>query len=60
MAFKKFDRPEGDFAPRQMYQGDWTCADCGAKITELPFQPTPGRPVYCKECHAKRRSQFRR
>ncbi len=60
MAFKKFERkPGGDF-PRQMFQGDWTCADCGTKITELPFQPSADRPIYCRDCHAKRRSQFRR
>jgi len=60
MAFKKFDRPQGDFPPRQMFKGDWTCADCGTKITELPFQPSADRPIYCRDCHAKRRSQFQR
>lgn len=60
MAFKKFDDTGKNFAPRQMFQGDWTCADCGAKITELPFQPAEDRPIYCRECHAKRRNQFRR
>ncbi|MDO8264823.1 MAG: DNA-directed RNA polymerase [Candidatus Parcubacteria bacterium] len=42
-----------------MYQGDWSCSDCGAKIAELPFEPSPDRPIYCKDCHAKRRTQFR-
>jgi CxxC-x17-CxxC domain-containing protein len=28
------------------------CSNCGKKIT-LPFEPTPGRPVYCKTCFAK-------
>lgn len=56
MVFKKFKR---EFPPK-IYQGEWTCADCGAKITELPFQLSPDRPVYCKECHQKRRAQFRR
>jgi len=59
MAFKKFE-PKGDFPPRQMFKGDWTCADCGVKITELPFQPSPDRPIYCRDCHQKRRTQFRR
>jgi len=59
MAFKKFE-PGKEFPPRQMFKGDWTCADCGAKITELPFQPSPDRPIYCRDCHAKRRAQFRR
>ncbi len=28
------------------------CSVC-AKQTNLPFEPTPGRPVYCKECLLK-------
>lgn len=31
---------------RQMY--DATCATCG-QPTQVPFQPTEGRPVYCRE-----------
>jgi CxxC-x17-CxxC domain-containing protein len=26
-----------------------TCSDCGVE-TEVPFKPTEGRPVYCREC----------
>ena len=61
MAFKKFEeRPrEGGFE-RKMFKGDWKCADCGKEITELPFEPSPDRPIYCRDCWAKRRSQFRR
>jgi CxxC-x17-CxxC domain-containing protein len=28
------------------------CSACG-KTTTVPFEPLPGRPVYCKECLAK-------
>ena len=28
------------------------CSICG-KEAEVPFEPTPGRPVYCSECYAK-------
>ena len=28
-----------------------TCSKCGAATT-VPFTPTPGRPVYCRECFA--------
>jgi len=56
MAFKKFE-PKENFPPRQMFQGNWKCADCGKEITELPFEPSPDRPIYCKECWAKRRSE---
>ncbi len=58
MEFKKFgDRPKRDFAPREMVKGSWKCADCGAEITELPFEPSGDRPIYCRDCHSKRRAQ---
>ena len=37
---------------REMYKA--VCADCG-KECEVPFKPSGDRPVYCKECYAKRR-----
>jgi len=30
------------------------CADCGATTT-VPFKPTQGRPVYCRDCFQSRR-----
>jgi len=58
MAFEKNDeQPRRDFPPREMVKGDWKCADCGKEITELPFKPSPDRPIYCKECWTKRRDQ---
>lgn len=56
MVFKKFERQRKEF-PREMAKGSWKCADCGAEITELPFEPAPDRPIYCKECWSKRRTQ---
>jgi CxxC-x17-CxxC domain-containing protein len=53
-----YDRP---FPQRQMFDVSalgLKCADCGVDIAELPFQPTPGKPVYCRECNAKRRRAF--
>ena len=38
---------------RQMYQV--TCDDCGT-ITEVPFEPRAGRPVYCRSCYERRRN----
>jgi CxxC-x17-CxxC domain-containing protein len=35
---------------RQMFAA--TCAQCG-KDTEVPFEPTSGRPVYCSDCYKK-------
>jgi CxxC-x17-CxxC domain-containing protein len=29
------------------------CSECG-KDTTIPFKPTQGRPVYCKDCFSKR------
>ncbi len=40
---------------RQMHQGDWACSGCGAKITELPFQPDGERPLFCRDCHRQKR-----
>ena len=41
-----------DFGPREMHKA--VCAECG-KECEVPFKPTEGRPVFCKECFAKKR-----
>ncbi len=30
------------------------CSNCGEE-TEVPFKPDPDRPVYCRECYAKRK-----
>jgi CxxC-x17-CxxC domain-containing protein len=38
---------------REMHEA--VCADCGAK-TMVPFPPTSGRPVYCKDCFQARKS----
>ena len=44
---------------RQMFQGNWTCSDCGGSITELPFQPDPERlgGLVCRDCHRKKREE---
>jgi CxxC-x17-CxxC domain-containing protein len=31
------------------------CTSC-KKTTTVPFEPTKGKPVYCKPCFAKRRT----
>jgi CxxC-x17-CxxC domain-containing protein len=33
-----------------------TCDGCG-KQTQVPFNPTNGKPVYCRECYSARRAQ---
>ncbi len=44
-----FDRP------REMHKA--TCAEC-KKECEVPFKPTEGRPVYCKDCFENKRERF--
>ncbi|MEE8363629.1 MAG: CxxC-x17-CxxC domain-containing protein [Dehalococcoidia bacterium] len=43
----------GNRADRPMYPA--VCAKCG-RDTEVPFQPSGDRPVYCNECFAQQRS----
>jgi CxxC-x17-CxxC domain-containing protein len=40
-------------APRQLFPA--TCSECG-QATEVPFNPTPGKPVYCRDCFQNRKS----
>jgi CxxC-x17-CxxC domain-containing protein len=42
----------GSFGPREMHKA--VCADCG-KECEVPFKPTEGKPVYCRDCYSKHR-----
>ena len=42
-----------DRGPREMHKA--ICADC-KKECEVPFKPREDRPVYCKECFAKRKA----
>lgn len=43
--------------PRQMFQGNWTCASCNKGISELPFQPSGDKPLYCRECLRAQRGE---
>jgi CxxC-x17-CxxC domain-containing protein len=42
----------GDRGPREMH--DATCSKCGT-ATQVPFRPTDGRPVYCRDCFSDMR-----
>ncbi len=46
MSYNRDDRPTFDAV----------CSECG-KETQVPFQPTQGRPIYCRDCFAKHRPQ---
>ena len=40
------------FGPREMHKA--VCSEC-KKECEVPFKPTEGKPVYCKDCFQKHR-----
>jgi len=40
----------GGYSQKKMY--DAICAGCGCQ-TQVPFQPTGDRPVYCRDCYNK-------
>lgn len=40
-------------SPRQLYPA--TCSECGQQ-TEVPFNPTPGKPVFCRDCFQSRKA----
>jgi len=43
---------DGGSRSRQMFPT--TCAACGCETT-VPFEPTAGKPVYCRDCFQQRR-----
>jgi CxxC-x17-CxxC domain-containing protein len=48
----------GSSSPTNNYQKvetRTTCSGCG-KETTVPFKPTQGRPVFCRECFQQRRA----
>lgn len=45
----------GGGGSRQMY--DAVCAGCGVQ-TQVPFQPTGAKPVYCRDCFQGSRSSY--
>ncbi len=57
--FQRFDRPSRYGAgrrgsrPEERSFTQAVCADC-KKECEVPFKPSGGRPVYCRDCFSKR------
>ena len=41
--------------PRQMHKA--VCDECKQEC-EVPFKPTEGKPVYCKDCYAKKKPRY--
>lgn len=51
---RSFDRPRYNDRPqRNIFKV--ICADCN-KECEIPFKPSPGRPVYCRECFSRHKN----
>jgi len=59
--FRRFDQPgrQGEVKQTNNYKErvlhKTICADCH-KECEVPFKPSGNRPVYCRECFAKRKA----
>ncbi len=45
-----------DRRPRETHKA--VCSEC-KKECEVPFKPSGSRPIYCKECFAKRKDSGR-
>jgi len=51
---RKASRPADTLASRERVETVANCSACGRETT-VPFRPTQGRPVFCKECFQSRR-----
>ena len=49
---QNFRRNDFSFEKREMHKAK--CDEC-KKECEVPFKPTEGKPVFCKECYAKKK-----
>jgi CxxC-x17-CxxC domain-containing protein len=45
--------PVASSASREFHEA--VCSSCGT-MTQVPFRPTPGKPVYCRDCFQNVRS----
>lgn len=51
----KRSQTQGSVSRSQRVETVTICSQCG-KETTVPFKPTQGRPVYCRECYQQRRA----
>ena len=51
---KRASRPAGAMVARERVETVTNCSNCGRETT-VPFRPTQGRPVFCKECFQSRK-----
>ncbi|MBU2522919.1 MAG: DNA-directed RNA polymerase [Nanoarchaeota archaeon] len=48
----EFNKNRDFGGPREMHKA--TCSEC-KKECEVPFKPTEGKPVFCRDCFNKRK-----
>ncbi len=51
---KRASRPSGAPMARERVETVTNCSGCGRETT-VPFRPTQGRPVFCKDCFQSRK-----
>jgi CxxC-x17-CxxC domain-containing protein len=51
---KRATRAPGQPPARERVETHTVCSACG-KETTVPFRPTQGRPVFCRECFQQRK-----
>jgi len=51
---KRASRPSGASSSRERVETVAVCSACG-KETTVPFKPTQGRPVFCRDCFQQRK-----
>ena len=49
---RNFRSNNNNFGPREMHKA--ICSECKQEC-EVPFKPTEGKPVYCKDCYKKKK-----
>jgi CxxC-x17-CxxC domain-containing protein len=49
-----YGQSSGGYSSGQRTMYPATCSACG-KQTEVPFEPSGSKPVYCRECYQSRR-----
>jgi len=54
-AKRKAQRNNRNSGERKMY--DVICDECGA-ATQVPFQPSGDRPVYCRDCFEAKKNSY--
>ena len=55
MDFGRDNRSSFGGGPRESFK--ITCSNCGKEAT-VPFKPDGTRPVFCRDCYAKKKNRY--